>query len=63
MRKLPSSFVAAAAVGVSAQQEPPRRQRHEPLQSVHDRMGRSNPNLAASTRYFTGAEQDASSGR
>ena len=60
MKKLAILLVAAAAVGVYAQQPP------APQPSVSTFFNeftaewiRSNPNQAASTRYFSGPEQDA----
>ena len=60
MRKLAIALVAAAAVGVSAQQEqaPPANVSNFFTQFTTEWV-RGNPNLAASTRYFSGAEQDA----
>ena len=60
MKTLVIVGVFAAVVGISAQGEPP-----PPARSVADFFRdftaewiRTNPNQAASTRYFTGAEQD-----
>ena len=60
MRTLVFVVAVAAVVGLSAQGEPPR-----PTRTVSDffrdftaEWMRANPNQAAATRYFSGAEQD-----
>src|SRR5207344_2417326 len=60
MKTLVFVVTVAAVVGLSAQGEPPR-----PARTVSDffpdftaEWMRANPNQAAATRYFSGAEQD-----
>ena len=52
-------LVAAAAVGVSAQQQAPPPTVSNFFNAFTAEWIRSNPNQAAATRYFSGAEQDA----
>ncbi len=60
MRTLVFVIVAAVVVGLSAQGEPPRpaRTASDFFRDFTAEWMRANPNQAAATRYFTGAEQD-----
>ena len=60
MKKLAILLFTTAAVGVSAQQPPaPQPSVSTFFNDFTTEWVRGNPNLAASTRYFSGAEQDA----
>jgi uncharacterized protein (DUF885 family)/quercetin dioxygenase-like cupin family protein len=59
MKKTSILLVVAAVVGLSAQQAPPQRTVSDFFNEFTAEWIRSNPNQAASTRYFTGAEQEA----
>ena len=59
MKKMSILLVAFGIVGLSAQQPPPQRTVSDFFNTFTAEWIRSNPNQAASTRYFTGAEQDA----
>lgn len=52
-------FVALSIVGLSAQQPPPQRTVSNFFDDFTAEWMRANPNQAASSRYFTGAEQEA----
>src|SRR4249920_1641887 len=60
MRTLVFVVAVAAVVGLSAQGEPPRpaRTASDFFRDFTAEWMRANPNQAAATRYFTGAEQD-----
>src|SRR5207248_1236905 len=58
MKKVIISLFLAGAIGLSAQQQPPPSVSNF-FNEFTAEWVRGNPNLAASTRYFTGAEQDA----
>jgi len=60
MKKLAILLVIFAIVGVSAQQPPqPQRTISDFFNELTTEWIRANPNQAAATRYFSGAEQDA----
>jgi len=60
MKKLAILLIASAVVGLSAQQPaPPQRTVSDFFNEFTAEWIRSNPNQAASTRYFTGPEQEA----
>src|SRR5580765_4556431 len=59
MKKTSILLVVAAVVGLSAQQAPPQRTVSDFFNEFTAEWIRSNPNQAASTRYFTGAEREA----
>jgi uncharacterized protein (DUF885 family)/mannose-6-phosphate isomerase-like protein (cupin superfamily) len=59
MKKLVIALVVAVAAGVSAQQQAPPPNVSNFFNEFTAEWVRSNPNLAAGTRYFSGAEQDA----
>lgn len=59
MKTLAMLLVAAAAVGVSAQQQAPPPTVSNFFNEFTAEWIRSNPNQAAASRYFSGAEQDA----
>src|SRR5580765_5206053 len=60
MKRIAIAFVVFAAIGLSAQQPPaPPPQISAFFNEFTTEWVRGNPNQAANTRYFTGAEQDA----
>src|SRR5262252_4617929 len=59
MKKLSILLVAFGVVGLSAQQPPPQRTVSDFFNDFTAEWIRGNPNQAASSRYFTGAEQEA----
>src|SRR5689334_4726082 len=59
MKKLTALFVALGIVGLSAQQPAPQRTVSDFFNEFTAEWIRGNPNQAASTRYFTGPEQEA----
>jgi len=59
MKKLSILLVAIGVVGISAQQPAPQRTVSDFFNEFTAEWIRSNPNQAASSRYFTGAEQEA----
>ena len=59
MKKLSALFVALGVVGLSAQQPPPQRTVSDFFNEFTAEWMRANPNQAAASRYFTGAEQEA----
>jgi len=59
VRKLAGFLVAFGVVGLSAQQPAPQPTVSDFFNELTAEWMRANPNLAASSRYFTGAEQDA----
>jgi len=59
MKKISVVLAALAVVGLSAQQPPPQRTVSNFFDEFTTAWMRANPNQAASSRYFTGAEQEA----
>src|SRR4051812_20831912 len=59
MKKLAVLCVALSVVGLSAQQPTPQRTVSDFFNDFTAEWMRANPNQAASSRYFTGAEQEA----
>jgi len=59
MKTVSILLVALGVVSLSAQQPPPQRTVNDFFNEFTAEWIRANPNQAASTRYFTGAEQDA----
>jgi uncharacterized protein (DUF885 family)/quercetin dioxygenase-like cupin family protein len=59
MKRIGIVLAASAVVGLSAQQPPPQRTVSDFFNEFTAEWIRSSPNQAASSRYFTGAEQEA----
>src|SRR5579864_4185716 len=59
MKRITILLVTFVVMGVSAQQQPPQRTVSDFFNDFTAEWIRGNPNQAAATRYFTGAEQEA----